>query len=118
MAAVVEGLPLIRAPDLAIGGLIPFSDYSRWERRPAKRLVTPPPKVRSRAPRDQLLQWSKHCHRAPAPPPLQPPVLVRSERSKKTSSHASSMLKHKLSSKSHDPVNIKMLKVKNKFAVL
>lgn len=106
--AVVEGLPPIKGPDPAIGCLIPFSDYSRWERRPVKRLEVP--KIRSRAPREQLLQqWSKH--RAPAPPVPQPPVLVKSEKSKKTSSHASSMLKHKLSSKPQEPVKIKMLKV-------
>lgn len=108
MAVKLEVLPLMKGQGAPFGDLIPFSDYSRWERRPVKKPEPLPPKIRPKGhPREGLLQWTKQ--RVPVIQ-LQPADPVKSERAKRISSHAS-VLKQKLSSKPQEPDTIKLLKV-------
>ena len=97
----LEALPTLSGPGKSFGGLIPFSDYSRWERRPLRRQVT---KIRPRA---TLVQWSRAAG---------PFAAVQNESSttsnKKKSAHSSNSLRAKLSIRSQEPVKIKILKVK------
>ena len=112
MAVAVKSgaLPLMRPP---FRDLIPFSDYSRWERRPVKKPeVMAAPKSRPRAPRETSLQWSRQRVLTPDSQ-LQPEsysLSLKSERSKNISRYGSS-LKPRLSFRSQEPPNIRMMKV-------
>lgn len=80
--------------------LIPFSDYSRWERRPIRRPDRP---------NAALVQWSKQQSQAQGVEPLAnlQHEFTRGEKGKVVSS----TIKAKLSIRSQEPTKIKVLKV-------
>lgn len=104
MAAKLEPLPPQQLKNE--GALIPFSDYSKWERRPIKRHVVSAPKIRSRASKEGLVHWSTSIG---VPASLQND-LSRNEKTKVIPS-GSSALKTKLISRYQEPTKIKLLKV-------
>lgn len=101
----LEALPTLSGPGKSFSGLIPFSDYSRWERRPLRRQVAKIP------PRAALLQWSRAA--GPFAAVQNESTANRGERrEKRKSAHSSNSLRARLSMRSQEPVEIKVLKVK------
>lgn len=86
----LEALPALPGPYKPFGGLIPFSDYSRWERRPIRRQE---PKIRP------LVQWSKQGGHL---------ATVQNDLAKGKSAPS---LRAKLSIRSQEPAKIRVLKV-------
>lgn len=98
MAVKLEALPAPADPHKNSVGLIPFSDYSRWERRPTRRSE---PATRPKAP---LVQWSRQQANLQNDP-------SKGDKGKCIPSNAT--IKAKLSIRSQEPVKIKVLKVGN-----
>lgn len=96
MAVKLEALPPLADPYKSSGGLIPFSDYSRWERRPIRR---------TEHPKASLVQWSRQQGAS---------ANVQSEFAKGEkgkSAPSNTTIKAKLSIRSQEPTKIKVLKV-------
>lgn len=99
MAVKLESLPPLTGQSKFF---IPFSDYSKWERRPTKReelIPRAPPKAKV-----EILQWTQKQD-----PYVQADALnFKGEKSKTANL---SVIKPKLSSKPQEPAKIKLLKV-------
>ena len=91
------------------GGLIPFSDYSRWERRPIRRSE---PAVRPKA---SLVQWSVSVKQGQGGPPAisqqQNHAVARGQGDKVKLPSSTSLNKPRISIRSLEPAKIKVLKV-------
>ena len=107
MATALQLLPTSRDKSYQDFHLIPFSDYSRWERRPSKKPEASVPKLRSRALLRHVgpVQWTK-----PRLPGDQQAETARGEKAKAVSSNASTN-RTKISIRSQEPPEIKMIKV-------
>ncbi len=111
MAVALQPLPTSRDKSYQDFHLIPFSDYSRWERRPVKKPpeATIVPKLRTRTLK-QLgapVQWT---HNGRPRLPLEHPDTHRGEKAKAVNSNASTN-RTKLSVRSQEPPEIKIIKV-------
>lgn len=95
MAVKLEALS---GPHKSFGGLIPFSDYSRWERRPIRRQE---PRIRP------LVQWSRQGGHL---------ATVQNDSIKGKSAPSSNSLRAKLSIRSQEPAKIKVLKVQQLYS--
>lgn len=101
MATALHPLPTSRDKSYQYFHLIPFSDYSRWERRPVKKPIhkqPPRPLLRQQVP----VQWTQG-----GKPKL--PVPEDGGKVKHVDSHNSN--RTKLSIKSQEPPEIKIMKV-------
>ena len=88
------------------GGLIPFSDYSKWERRPIRRSE---PAARPKA---SLVQWSVSAKQGQGGPPvISHQAAAREQGDIKKLPSNTSLNKPRISIRSLEPAKIKVLKV-------
>ena len=111
MAVALHPLPTSRDKSYQDFHLIPFSDYSRWERRPVKKPEAISHKLRSRALLRQLgpVQWT-HGGKPKLPVPEEQGDPQRGEKAKAVNSNASTN-RTKFSVRSQEPPEMKIIKV-------